>query len=327
METAVLRLGLAGFTKPERDLIGEVAARFRRCYWTCGEPEGADAWLLNGARIARVQSPHVRVICADGARQGMPIVLDSSSRPAAIALPTPAQVPSASTFHLRDPVTLVRILGNFDRQLHHRKVCYWTAAHLIEHNATVGKALYELRSGGELLAVADMKGEVAVSPIATESSFDSAVWKHRARKTVTVPATFARHSLEQLMWEYTLRTRREDLLPKRYRECAIFLRRSPRIEANLIDDDQLKIMRELALGPMSFDELRATLQLEGRVLARALAALYYVGSITSNPERASHVSGRGGLWAVRASATDRAPLNAASRQAGSDTRPSTTPLL
>jgi hypothetical protein len=68
----------------------------------------------------------------------------------------------------------------------------------VEHNGTVGKALFELQAGAAVLAIADMKGTVFISPHATEQEFDHAVWKHRARKTVDVPPGFERHALAEL---------------------------------------------------------------------------------------------------------------------------------
>jgi hypothetical protein len=328
METAALRLGLAGFNDREQDVVRAAVARFRPSRWLCGGMDGADAWLINGARIARMQGSQLRVIDVDAARQASAILLDAGSRPSAVAVASPGQVHADTQllFDLRKPETLMPVLAEFDRRLHPAKVRYWTAAHLVEHNATVGKAIFELRAGAELLAVADMKGEVAIFPDASEASFDRAAWKHRARRTVTVPPAFERHSLAQLMWQYTTRTAR-DLLPERYREGAIFFRRAPRIDPQLIEDLHLRVMRELALGPLSLDELQAGLGAGREAVCRAVAALYYVGSITSNPERASQVSGRGGLWTTKSALLDADRPRPAGQGAGADTRPSTAPLL
>lgn len=225
-------------------------------------------------------------------------------------------------FNLRRPESLVPVLAELERCLQVRKACYWTAEHLVQHNATVGKAIFELRAGSHLLAVADMKGEVAVWPKASEKDFEQAVWKHKARKTVAIPQEFERYSLAQLIWQYTTRTNRK-LLPKRYRECDIFFRRPPRVDPQLIEDTHLLVMRELALGPCTLAELQTRMgaAAETSAVEAALASLYFVGSITSNPERASHTSGRGGLTAIAPQA-----VYGNERQIP-DTRPTTAPLI
>jgi hypothetical protein len=67
----------------------------------------------------------------------------------------------------------------------------------------------------------------------------------------------------------------------------------------LIGDAHLLISRELAVGPLAFNELLDATRLDEDTLARALADLYYVGSITSNPERAWRGSVRSGPWSSR----------------------------
>jgi DNA-binding transcriptional ArsR family regulator len=100
-----------------------------------------------------------------------------------------------------------------------------------------------------------------------------------------VPQNFARASLALLMWRYVSRSPR-DLLPVRYRTGSIYFRRPPRIDPVLVDEEHLLVMRELAIRPASYDELKARLDMQDVVLARTLAALYYVGSITANRLRA-----------------------------------------
>lgn len=202
METAVLRVGLAGFGAGEKAAIGKVMAAFRRTDWLCGDADGADAWLVNGARLREVQGRHLRVMCTDASGRAQPIVIDGASRPLALASAAGVRLPTGThpVFDLSRPESLTRVLHHFDRELHEAKTRFWTAAHILAHHATVGKAMFELRAGAEVLAVVDMKGDVAVSPAAAESSFDGAVWVHRARKTVNIPDWFRRTTLSHLVW-------------------------------------------------------------------------------------------------------------------------------
>lgn len=73
-------------------------------------------------------------------------------------------------------------------------------------------------------------------------------------------------------------------------------------------------------------ELRAALHIDDEAASRALAALYFVGSITSNPDRAWKGSVRGGLHSQPAplGPDTVAPLRPRVLR---DAPPSTAPLL
>lgn len=88
------------------------------------------------------------------------------------------------------------------------------------------------------------------------------------------------------MWQYAMRTRR-DALPSHYRTSMLFFRRPPRLPQRVLKDSHLLLLRELAQSPGNFEELQQRTGLVEPLLARDLAALYLVGSITSNPKRAA----------------------------------------
>ena len=322
METPVFRLGLVGFNEREEQLLRAGAAAYRQVDWRCGRAEGADAWVIKGARIARIQDNRLRVIASEGTSTGAAFLLDAGSRPVAIATPAPQQVAQLVPLFF-DPAqdgALAGALAALDAQLHRLRRQFWAASLLVEHNATVGKALYELRAFDRVLAVADMKGAVHISPQATGEQFDQAVWRHRARKSVEALPDFERHALAELLWAYATRTRR-DLLPARYKDHSVHLRRPPRVPAELVGDVHLRIVRELAIGPASMASLAEKIGVDDKTLARSMAALYLVGSVTTNPERAWSSSEQGSLWSTRSGAFNAAP--------GPDTdgMPSTAPLM
>jgi hypothetical protein len=76
------------------------------------------------------------------------------------------------------------------------------------------------------------------------------------------------------------------VLPNHYRTSLLYYRRPPRVPQLAVTDSHLLLMRELACAPATFDALQERCALDSRQLARDLAALYFVGSITSNPRRA-----------------------------------------
>ena len=322
METPVFRLGLVGFSQREEQRLRASAAEDRQVDWRCGRPEGADAWLINGARISQVVAHRVRVVGSDGTNSAAALLLDVSSRPVAIATPAPQQCQQlvAHTFDASQAGSLSSCLAVLDARLARLRRLYRTASHLVQHNGTVGKAIYELRAGTQMLAVADMKGTVFISPQAGEAQFRQAAWHHRARKMVLVPTEFEKHALAELLWAYGTRTRLE-LLPARYRDSLIYLRRPPRVPSDLVGDVHLRIIRALAEQPLSMPDLLDGIGVDEITLARSLAALYLVGSITTNPERAWASSERGTLWSSRAGSLDDQP------PPSRDGLPSTAPLF
>ncbi|HEX7891003.1 MAG TPA: hypothetical protein VF522_16735 [Ramlibacter sp.] len=325
MELPVFNLGLVGFGVAEERQIRERAARYKQAHWRCGRAEGADAWLINGARVARMTDSRARIIGTDDTGSGAAQLLDVATRPTAVAMPAPQllQQMVGISFDLRQPDTVAACLAALDGSLAPVRRLFGVAALLVKGSATVGNAVYELRAGAQLLAVADMKGRVYVSPDVGDEQLRRAAWKHRARNMVELPTDFAEHGLSELLWSYTTRTRL-DLLPERYLECRIFLRRPPRVRPELLDDQHLRVIRELAVAPADFTELLDRIGMDPKTLRRALAALYRVGSITSNPDRVWTTSLEGTMWSTRAALLDDEGETNFSRPA--DGHPSTAPL-
>lgn len=325
MEIPVFNLGLVGFGVAEERQLRERAAKYKQAHWRCGRAEGADAWLIHGARVARMNDSRARIISSDETGGGTALLLDLESRPTAVSMPAPQllQQMAGLSFDLRQPDTVSACLAALDRSLAPLRRLYWVAALLVKGSATVGNALYELRCGTQLLAIADMKGKVYVSPDVGEEQLRRAAWKHRARTMVDVPVDFEEHRLSELLWTYTTRSRL-DLLPERYLGCRIYLRRPPRVRPELLDDRHLRIIRELAVAPADCTELLDRTGMDPKTLRRALGALYRVGSVTSNPDRVWSTSLEGTMWSTRAALLDDEGETNFSRPA--DGHPSTAPL-
>ncbi len=65
-----------------------------------------------------------------------------------------------------------------------------------------------------------------------------------------------------------------------------------RLAPRLLTDSHLLLMRELACAPADFDSLQQRTGLGAPALARDLAALYFVGAITSSRKRAAPLQQR-----------------------------------
>lgn len=276
---------MAGFSPEQEEAIRAAAAASRMTQWICGPMAGADAWLVNGQCTQHLGEGRVRVASRHPGGRSVQLDLSKPQRPVAFAAPLPPPVQATCTFDMARPESIGEAIGVFEFALAAEASQFLLAGYVIDQQDVLGSGAFELRAKGQLIAVVDMKGDAWVLPSVRRANFDVAVWARVDRDRLRVPGNFARASLALLMWRYVSRSPR-DLLPERYRRGAIFFRRAPRIAPMLVDEEHLLVMRELAIAPATFEELRERLEMGGETLARALAALYYVGSITANRLRA-----------------------------------------
>ncbi|MBG9389953.1 hypothetical protein [Caenimonas aquaedulcis] len=287
IELPVLRLGLAGFSAQQQEALGaalsDASGHLR---WEISAFEEADAWWVNGARTHLVAEGTIRVRAAAPGSRAVQLHLPDIDRPIAFALPLVASaLEPGYSFDPKSPESIAAILAEFEGWLAPITAQFCLASEIVENQSALGRGVYDFGVGGRLLAVVDMHGEVGVLPGLDPNEFENAEWHPRTTRA-RVPDNFIRTTLSQLMWHYSVRTQR-DLLPRHYRTGLLYFRRPPRLPARLLQDTHLLLMRELATAPASFEALRMRTGMAAPQLAHALAALYFVGSITSNPKRAT----------------------------------------
>jgi hypothetical protein len=288
LELPVFRLGLAGFTASQVDDV-HALLKFRiagRPEWQEAPLTEADAWWVSGNRLLAMADGTLRV--GPGMPQARSIHFrpDEMDRPVAIAHPVPpAGVDGFPTFHFEDANEAHAVLDRFTAWLQPVVAQFGLAGSLVKHHATIGGGVFHVTRGSDLLAVVDLRGDVGVLPTACPADFQDVEWIKQPGP-VAVPEGFARLSLSELMWQFALRTQR-DLLPPHYRTVMLYYRRAPRLPQHWLRDAHLLLLRELAGSCATFGELHSRTGLRPGELARHLAALYMVGSITSNPRRAA----------------------------------------
>jgi hypothetical protein len=289
IELPVLRLGLAGFSaqqKAELDTMLQHTAVGRH-EWKTGRFADADAWWINGSRIQLLANGIVRVPPGIPSERALHLNLQEVDRPAGFSLPMASgPFKPMYTFEAGSLPSINEVLQKFEGWLQPVAAQFSLAARILDQESVLGTGVYHVSVNGQLLAVVNMQGEIGVIPSAGPAAFDNAVWSRRAPSSTAIPERFVRTSLSQIMWQYALRTSR-DVLPARYRTGVLYFRRPPRLPQRLLTDSHLLLIRELASGPASFEGLQQRTGLGATQLARDLAALYFVGSITVNPRRAS----------------------------------------
>jgi hypothetical protein len=290
VEVPVLRLGLAGFSEAQQKLAAEAAAAAAtpRVVWEVGSFAEADAWWLEGRRTLIMPNKHLRVQPAVPSGRSVQIALADVDRPVAFSLPLASpEFRPAISFTLEERKAAVQVLYQFTGFMQITLAQFALAASIADNQPTLGAGSWEVLRQGELIAVVDLKLGAAVDPDATPADFVGASWSVRNHGGVLIPVNWPRASVSQLMWQFAQRSQR-DLLPPHYRTKALFFRRPPRLAQRMLKDAHLLLMRELVTHPgMGFAELQDATGLADEPLARCLSALYVVGSITSNPKRAS----------------------------------------
>ena len=287
IELPHLRLGLAGFTAEQQDAAARMVAQVSPPHvaWHVGAFSDADGWWMQGSRSSLVGEGVLRVAPGAPTARSIQINLAEVDRPLAFAKPVSPQFARAQSFDLGNPDEVKAVLEKFTGWLQPLLAQYGLASCLVEHYSALGPGVFDVILDGRLIAVVDMRGTIGILPTAGATEFQDAMWRRRAN-TEHMPEEFVRTSVSQLMWQYAQRTRR-DLLPMHYRTNPLYFRRPPRLPQQMLKDAHLLLLRELAMAPGTFQDLEQRTGLVGVQLARPLAALYYVGSITSNPKRAA----------------------------------------
>ena len=288
LELPVLRLGLAGFSaaqKSELDAVVQAAAPGGH-QWKLSRFVDADAWWVSGAQAELQEDGNVRVAPAIPTERQLKLDLAQVNRPIAFTLPLAARnFEPAYTFLPQSAPAVTSVLQKFEAWLQPQAAQFALAARILEQESVLGTGIYHVHLNDTLLAVVNMKGDVGLLRSAAPTDFDDAVWTRRPYGDTAIPKQFLRVSLSETMWYYAVRTMR-DVLPERYRMATLHFRRPPRIAPRLVTESHLRLIREIAVAPSTFSQLQARTGMEPNRLARKLAALYLVGTITSNPKRA-----------------------------------------
>jgi hypothetical protein len=286
IELPTLLLGLAGFSASQEESLRAALERSSSGTWQPGKFADADGWWVNGARVQVLPDTTVRIAPGVPGSRSLHLDLHDVDRPIAFSLPLATrQLEPLFTFDADSPGSVAAILEKFEGWLKPLMAQFCLASRILEQETVLGTGVHHVSVNGRLIAVVDMRGEIGVLPTAGPLDFDDAIW-HRLPEAAAIPDHFVRISLSQLMWQFAQRTAR-DVLPKRYREGTLYFRRPPRLPQRLLSDSHLLLLRELAGAPGDFVDLQQRTGLGAEAMARDLAALYFVGAITSNPKRAA----------------------------------------
>ena len=292
MEQPLLRLGLLGFVDADKQKVLEAIAHPSAGWpsWELVGFEHADAWCINGRNVHRLQGNAVRVNTLLAHQPSISLNPSEMSRPIAFTEPMPEGIEAAEIVNFRTPELLRIALQRFEAWLRPLRAQFALGSELVAREAELSKGVFHvLDSHGKLLALVNfINWTAAMLPIARPVDFEDAVWMHRPPGAADVPHGFLTMTVSQLMWTYAVRTT-QDALPVRYRHNTMYLRRLPQLPTGWLRDEHLVVLRALSTVPGKFADLQQATELSDDALARALAALYYAGSVTTNPASAGHI--------------------------------------
>jgi hypothetical protein len=143
--------------------------------------------------------------------------------------------------------------------------------------------LWHLQRAGVLLAVVDFQRlAVAVRSETHFKDLEHANWVPRSEQAVAPPG-FVHCSIEHLMWYYTKRTQRF-VLPAKYMQSPISLRRLPRLPLALLGEHALVAITLLRKQSLNLTQLAVQMGLSIEQASRLMATLYFCSAITTKPQ-------------------------------------------
>jgi hypothetical protein len=289
MEQPVLRLGLLGFDDQDQLKVEQAIANPTVGWpsWELVDFELADAWCINGKNVQHLGGN--RVLVNTLLLRQPTISLDPAeiTRPIAFTDPMPQGLEPAEIVNFRSPELMRIALQRFEAWLRPLRAQFAMGSELIARESELIKGIYHvIDTHGKLLAVVNLvKWTAAILPIARPIDFEDASWLSRPSMAADVPPNFVVITVVQLMWTYAVRSTK-DTLPVRYKKSKIYLRRLPQLPAGWLRDEHLVALRALSAAPRKFVDILKLTELSEVMLARALAALYFAGSITTNQNAA-----------------------------------------
>lgn len=207
-------------------------------------------------------------------------------RPLAFAAPLPEGFVSAEFFDAADEHSVRQRLQRFEAWLRPLRTQFALGERLIEQLDVFKRGVVHVMHEGRLLAVVDLdRWQTGLSIPARPVDIGMAEWVRRPDLAGEIPPGFMRLPLQRVLWNYAVRTER-DLLPARYRDQVIHLRRVPRLPVRWFDEPHVRIMRELLAEPAGLTRLAKRTGLAPDVLAHHLASLYFAGGLTTDADSA-----------------------------------------
>jgi hypothetical protein len=287
MELPLLRLGLLGFGRHDAAQVATVLreAIVARCRWELAAFEDADLWLLNSANVSPIAGHGLRIANPDTPHSPLTIYPQQSSRPVAFTEPQPATIEAMLSINLNDMYASSNALNQFADTLQNVCLQFALGEQVASRQSGLHEGVYHLHFETRLVAIVDLKKwQIAFSPQANCLEMSLASWRHRPLERMNAPSGFDVLSLEKLMWAYASRTL-TDRLPESYSTQLIYLRRLSVLPQSWLHQDHMNVIGLLSKEPHTLIVLHQRTGLPVHRLRACLSALYYTGTLTTDPHK------------------------------------------
>lgn len=287
----LMGMGLIGFSPQQQDHLSNLLkTRVQTLRWERRPYLEADALWVNGERAQRLDNGLVRVPSQVPTTRAIQLNLEEMDRPLGFAMPVAAGTDFPHVFDPHSSASVAGIFEHFEGMLHILTAQLALGGRVADMEGSRASPVYHLLLRGKLVAVVNLRGNVGLVPGISAADVEQADWHGMPASAGDIPEHFSRSSIAEVMWQFAVRTPR-DVLPDRYRTKPIHFRHAPTVRQTMVKDTHLVVLRELSGRPQSFGELQENTGLGDAQLAGALAALYFVGSITSDGRRANSAAG------------------------------------
>jgi hypothetical protein len=286
MEQPLLRLGLLGFDQDQaiQATLKVQAAASANSRWQVVTFEDADMWLLHSSRVT-MGSGTLNI--GNPAAPDSPMTIDPSqvSRPVAFTQPLPSMIDAKLSINLEDAYECATALNQFAHVLVRLCTFFALGEQVASRQSGLERGIYQLHFESKLVAVVDLSlWQVGMLPDASPLELALASWRHRPYETNYLPAGFKGIALDKLMWVYASRTQTERL-PASFRTEPIHLRRLSVVPQSWLHQDHMNVIGLISQQPCLMRTLAQRTQLSDQRLASCLTALYYSGTITTDPRQ------------------------------------------
>ena len=292
MEQPILRLGLLGFSSATESSLTQWVQQPAPGWpgWCTVDPHRADAWLVDGSAVEVLGRDEVLIRHPRGQDGRFALNRAEVDRPLAFSVPLPDGFASAESFDAHDEHSVRLRLQRFEAWLRPLRTQFTLGALLVPRLGQ-HRGIIQLKHADRLLAVLDFeRWQAGVSIPARPVDLVEADWIVTDGARREPPPAFVRLPLHRVLWNYAVRTA-ADVLPNRYRERTVYLRRVPRLPPHWFEEGHLLLMRELLQAPADHAGLVQRTGWPQALLSHRLAALYYAGGLTTDAESARRAEG------------------------------------
>ena len=286
MTVSTMRMGLIGFAD-EQYLRNLLMTRTRTLQWERWPFMEADALWINGEHAQLLRNQMIRIPSTDPTKKAVLLNLKELDRPAAFTLPVGDGAIEAPVFDPHKTSDVVGVLQRFETALTPLAVELTLASDIAQRRRDLIAPTYHLSLHGRLIAVVNVTGEIGIDPDVVPSDVMHAQWSGRPGGAgEELPRFFRPTTLAVLMWQYAMRSTDTELLPSRYRTGPVYWRRMPSVPGHMVREEHLLVIAQLSAASHTVDSLVTATGLSEAAIVRALAALYFCGSLTTDARKA-----------------------------------------